>query len=158
MSEILNKRLRAVILPPGQGKSYMSNLGLPPHIRDMDAVINSRGTEELRGLYREARSSGNWELYNLTLGYQIRCRLSDGDIIMVAHEELAKSIGAKIIGVYVTNRTLWEENVKARSRDPSEHLCCYLDAIHLADARGYTIYDTREDLYRSLKRCFILPH
>jgi hypothetical protein len=132
--------LRAIVVPPAQGKSYMMKRGLPPHIREADSIVHCKATPELACLRQEARLTGDWASYDQCLSSLLVQGCRSGDIVMVAAAPLAKAMGAEVVGVYVSTPSLWESNIKARGQHPSKHLACYLEACALTPHR-YTSLD-----------------
>jgi hypothetical protein len=119
------KRLAAIVLPTATGKTFITSNGVPSWIKEADQICHVRETVLLSDFRDRAKLTGNWIDYDRTLGTRLRMRADDGDIILLASEDLAHAIGAQILGYGVLKEELWLDNVKKRGVDPKKYQDCY---------------------------------
>jgi hypothetical protein len=127
--ENLSKVIGAIILPTATGKSFLIKQGLPSHVKEADAICHVRETYLLSDFRDYSKRTGDWSKYDEQLGKHLRERCSDGDIILMASSDLARSMKAVILGTCVLGRQLWENNVLQRGQPIDKYLGCYLQAV-----------------------------
>uniref|UniRef100_A0AAU7YE11 Uncharacterized protein n=1 Tax=Exserohilum turcicum mymonavirus 1 TaxID=3229033 RepID=A0AAU7YE11_9MONO len=119
------KRITAIVLPTATGKTFITSNGVPTWIKEVDQVCHVRETVLLSDFRDRAKLTGNWIDYDRALGTRLRMRMDDGDVVLLASEELAHAIGAQILGYGVLKEELWMENVKKRGVKLKKYLDCY---------------------------------
>ncbi len=139
--------VRAIVLPPGHGKSFMTGLGLPTSLREADKIYDCKETEELALLRLSAKRHADWRLYDNLLCHELHIRTEETDIIMIATDTLAIRLGIEIIGYFPLTLETWCENMAERCRPISKHINVYVDCFKKSGGKTYT----RESLYDTIR-------
>jgi hypothetical protein len=137
------KRIAAIILPTATGKTFITSSGVPTWVKEADQICHVRETPLLSDFRDRAKLTGNWIDYDRALGTRLRMRAEDGDVILLASEDLAHAIGAQILGYGVLTTELRISNVEKRGVNPDKYWSCYAEA----KCNTNIICESYDDLY-----------
>lgn len=124
--------MRAIVLPPAHGKSYIVGKGENPLLREADQVYPYRHDDDLVAKRLTAKLTGDWRPYDAAWAVKLKERCNPADIIMVPHAQIAKYMDIEIIAVCVLTVKQWEKNLFLRDKTPKDYLTIYADASKAA--------------------------
>lgn len=136
------KEARAfVVLPPGHGKSHLHQLY--PYLYEADTLVNCKATDALKTLRKDAKMSGEWEIYDKEWVAELEKVMPVGPVvIMVPSHSVGLLLKAEFIFAGVLALDQWARNLENRKGSIEEYAWCR-DQVK---AIGAQTYESNADL------------
>jgi hypothetical protein len=144
-------RVRAVVLPPGHGKTFRHGSGA---LREADALCDPKSHPTLVSLKGSAKAGEvPWSVYVAEWSRRLAAAAEDGTVVMVPDVDVAVAAGFRLVGVFLLERSVWLSNLAGR---PTRKLGQWQQCYDSVSASGVAVVcASNEDLTRALSACCV---